>query len=243
METSFGKWKKYKLMKEVKELSSHLPKTLLFSEKSLWGFIDKYNEVVYKPCSGCHGRGVILVTSMPSDQYELHENNKKTILNGRKETFDYLNQRQMKPNSHIVQQRIHFAEIDNSAFDLRVIVQRNQSLSSWEVTGIIARAIADNFFTSNFTKKLMTAEDAFTRSRISNRKTSEILNEVNNISLVTANYLEKYYGKYTTISVDMAPDNVGKLWIIEVNLKPSIKLFARLDDKSMYERIKENLKR
>jgi glutathione synthase/RimK-type ligase-like ATP-grasp enzyme len=242
MATSVGKWTKYKLMKPIKELSSHLPKTQLFSEKSLWEFTDKYNEVVFKPCMGDHGRGVILITSLPSVQYELHEHDKKIVLTGRASTFDYLKERlQSGRRPHILQQRIHMAEINNRAFDLRVIVQRNKNSSLWEVTGIIARIVAEKFFITNFVRELMSLDEAFTRFQLKKSTTNEMLNEINSIALLTATHLGKYYMKHSTISVDMALDKEENLWIIEVNLDPSIKPFKMLQDKSMYKRIKEKL--
>lgn len=243
MGTSVGKWTKYTLMKKVEVISSCLPETQLFSEKSLWEFIDKYNEVVFKPSRGDHGRGVILVTPLGSEQYELHEGYDKIILTGKTQTFDYLMGRVKKRGTHIVQQRIHFSNANGRAFDLRAIVQRAKNSSLWEVTGIIGRAACDGFFITNVVVELLTAEQAIASSELYSRPANDILKEINNIALITAEHLEKYYKKYTTISVDMALDKDEKLWIIEVNLDPSIYIFKLLKDKSMYNRIIKYMKR
>jgi hypothetical protein len=243
MQTSYGKWTKYVLMKKVDIISSHLPETKLFSEKSLWMFIDKYNEIVFKPCRGDHGIGVILLTSLGSDRYELQELNNKIIITGKVQTFKYLNEKVQKKRNYILQQRIHFAEVQGSPFDLRVIVQRKKSTSLWEVTGVIARAALNGFFITNIVVDLFTAEQAIAASGLDIRPANDVLNEINNIALATSTHLEKYYGKYTTISVDMALDKCGKLWIIEVNLNPSIAIFNLLEDKSVYKRILKNMKR
>ena len=239
MIVSGGKWTKYKLMKEEEKLSSYLPETQLFSKKSLYEMLDKYNQIVFKPCLGYQGIGVIQITSLKNDQYELHEEIFKTKLNGRGRLYDYLIKKQQNKGKHILQQNIKLKAIDNNPFDIRVMVQYKKDSYSWEVTGKIVRVAAKGFFITNAAKKLLTVEETIGTSLLNRRTFNDIISEINETALLTAAHLKKYYSDCCLIGLDIGIDIQEKIWIIEANLHPGIRLFDRLKDKSMYNKIKK----
>lgn len=239
METSVGKWTKYEIMKEEQDLSSYLPETQLFTKESLWEFLDKYNRIVFKPCMGCQGNGVIQISSLEKDQYEIHEEIKKIKFNNRDEIYDYLMKKQRAKRYYILQQKIDLAVIDGNPFDLRVMVQRKKDLPEWRVTGQIARVAAKGFFITNAANKLLSVEEAIELSLLNQRPLNDKLSEINKVALATAVHLEKYYPGCRVIGLDMGIDSKEKVWIIEANLDPRIGFFKYLKDKSMYNTIVE----
>ncbi len=122
------------------------------------------------------------------------------------------------------------------------MIQRKKKSSLWEVTGKIARLAADGFFITNATKEILAVDEAINRSLLNERPADEILAEMDKVARLTGNHLGKYYPKFRMMAIDIGMDAQQKIWIIEVNLNPSIYLFKRLADKTMFETIKRYLR-
>jgi hypothetical protein len=239
-----GKWNEYQVMKGDLRISPYLPETNFFSESSLWEFIDKYKQVIIKPCWGQWGRFVIQITFLGNEQYELHSESSKLILKGKKQTYDYLKNIYLTKikNLFIVQQRIPLMTYDNCPFDLRIMVQRKRSSPDWDVTGGLARVASDGFIVTNVTKYILPIEKAIQNNCINQFTIKDKLSEIYRVALLTAIQLEKFYSRSLCIGFDMGLDDKGNIWIIEANFKPDIQLFYCLEDKTMYKTIQMYLR-
>ncbi|SDK72769.1 YheC/YheD family protein [Natronincola ferrireducens] len=140
---------------------------------------------------------------------------------------------------HILQRKIQLATIDNHPFDLRVMVQREINSSLWQVTGKIAGVAAKEFCITNAIKEVLSVEKAIEASILAKVLQQDIAVKIDRLALLTAVYLEEYYRKFYSMAIDRGIDNGGEVWIIEVNLDPNISLLSRLEDGSMYERMKD----
>lgn len=239
-----GKWNEYQVMKGDLRISPYLPETKFFSESALWELINKYKQVIIKPCWGQWGRFVIQISFLGNEQYELHSEGSKLILKGKKQTYDYLKNIYLTKikNSYIVQQRIPLMTYYNCPFDLRIMVQRKCSSPDWEVTGGLARVASDGFIVTNVTKYILPIEKAIRNNNINQFTIKEILTEINRVALLTAIQLEKFYSRSLCIGFDIGLDEKGNIWIIEANFKPDIQLFYYLEDKTMYQTIQKHLR-
>ena len=242
MKISTGKWTKYKLMKQNEEIVGFLPETKLFSRNSLWEFLDRFKQIMFKPCFGFQGKGIIQIKSLGEGQYELQELREKIKLCSRDKVYYYLMNRSKDRGYHILQQKIQLSDINGSPFDLRVMVQRKRNSSSWKVTGKIVRVAVQGFFITNVAKELLTVEKAFDRSLLDHNSLGKLLSEIDRISVLTAIHLGINYSKYRKLGIDIGIDAQGKMWVIEANYNPNIRIFSYLEDKSMYKAIKEYLK-
>lgn len=128
MGISVDKWTKYKLLLEEEKLASNLPATKLFTEESLWEFLDHYGAIIIKPCFGHRGKGVIQVTSLTKDKFEIHAGMEKITIYG-KDLFEYLKENHCPSRRrYIVQKKIDLAKVTDCPVDIRVIVQRKKIL-------------------------------------------------------------------------------------------------------------------
>lgn len=236
MQMSKGKWTKYILMKDDEELSLYLPETKQLTEEALWEFLEKYNDVIIKPSRGHYGRGVVKVTALGEDQYEIHYENKKVTLTGKNETFDCLKENYLQKRLNIVQQRVRLASINGCPFDLRVMVQRKTDSTTWVITGIAAKVASAGFIVTNIAKKILPAETALEQAGL--KEIDLIINRIHLISLTTAERLQEFYPERRSFGIDIGLDQNGGIWIIEVNVLPTISLFKFLEDQTIYERIK-----
>jgi len=235
---SKSKWSKYNLMLQDKELVAHLPETQLFTEDMLWQFLDKYNQVIVKPSRGSRGFGVIQVTSLGNDQYEIHAENSKKTIKGRKETYEYLIGQCFKKKRYIVQQKIALATINGCPIDLRVMVQRKKGSLEWVVTGKLVKVANRGFIVTNLAKAILSVEQAFPMSSIKDYSLDSLVTKIDQISIKTSEELMKSFPNQRTIGYDIGMDQNGKIWIIEANFSPMLSLFRRLEDREMYRRIR-----
>ncbi|GAE27053.1 hypothetical protein JCM9140_3165 [Halalkalibacter wakoensis JCM 9140] len=234
MSVSAGKWTKYQLMKKDKCLHKHLPETLLFNNKNYKFFERHFTEFIFKPCMGRQGKGVLFL-SQTNDDMVIHEET-KTISLLKEEVYQWLLKRQKYYGPHILQERIPLALMEGSIFDLRVMVQRKSSFSHWNVTGMLARVGAKSFMITNTPKELLPAEAAIKKSTISGN-TTQIIKKIEEVALQSVKQLEGAYSERNMMGIDIGIDQKGGVWIIEANLLPSVALFNKLDDKSMYNKI------
>lgn len=239
MALSYGKWTKYQKMKENGFLHPHLPETALFSEKRLWDFVERFRQVVIKPSLGYGGKGIIQISQFENDNYEIHHWYSKRIVNSRGEVLDYIIENRSKKKKYLVQERIPLALINHAPFDLRVMVQRKKGSYAWKVTGCMAKVAANGFFITNAAKKVYSGREALKQLGLDESLIENLMEEINEISLITASHLQKYYRKSRRMGLDIGIDSNGKPWIIEVNLTPSTAMFNLLEDKSMLNEIRE----
>lgn len=243
MGVSVGKWTKHNLLKKDKILVNYLPETLLFTEESYHNLLDKYGTIIIKPCFGSYGKGVIQVSSRDNGQIEIHSEFDKNIYNDKKEAYVSLVKNYCSPQKkYIVQQKISLASIQNSPFDIRVMVQRRINTSEWQVTGKLAKVAARGYIITNVARTVCPVEEAIAASGL-HASPNEILKEIDKVSLLTANHLINYYKESHVFGLDVAIDTEGKIWIIEVNLKPRISMFKLLKDKKQYKMIKRYRRR
>ncbi len=238
MRVSVGKWTKHKLMLKDERLASYLPDTQYLNRSSLILMLDKYNQIMVKPCFGYQGLGIIQITSLSDEDFELHIGHRKTIINGKEKIYDYLKENHFprKRQRYIVQQRIPLATINKNPFDVRVMVQRKKNSSEWVVTGKLAKVAANNFVVTNAAKAILTVEDAIEKSLINNEKINDIVADLEEVSLLIAQQLANSYTKKRVYGIDLGIDLEGKVWIIEANLTPAVSMFKFLNDGS-YETI------
>jgi hypothetical protein len=238
MRVSVGKWTKHKLMSKDERLSSYLPDTQYLNRSSLNIMLDKYNQIMVKPCFGYQGLGIIQISSLSDEEFELHIGHRKIIINGKEKIYDYLKENHFprKRQRYIVQQRIPLAKINNNPFDIRVMVQRKKKSLEWVVTGKLAKVAANNFVVTNAAKAVLTVENAIEKSMINNEKIKDIVMELEEVSLLIAQQLANSYTKKRVYGIDLGIDFEGKVWIIEANLTPAVSMFKFLNDGS-YETI------
>jgi hypothetical protein len=238
MTVSVGKWTKHKLMSKDERLTAYLPDTQYLNRSSLNKMLEKYNQIMVKPCFGYQGLGIIQISVLSDEDFELHIGHRKIIINGKEKIYDYLKENHFprKRQRYIVQQRIALATIENNPFDIRVMVQRKKNSSDWVVTGKLAKVAANNFVVTNAAKAVLSVENAIEKSLINNEKIKAIVADLEEVSLLIAGHLAKSYTKKRVYGIDLGIDQEGKVWIIEANLTPAVSMFKYLGDGS-YETI------
>lgn len=233
------KWLRYLFMEKDSRLKPHLPETHLLTMKSLKAMISKYGQVILKPVIGSRGFGVIQVTPLTKNRYQIHLENKKKTIRGFKRTYHKLKEL-TRSRRYMVQKRIQLARIGRRPFDIRVIVQRKSSFDPWRVTGTVAKVAGRGYIVTNNERSngsLMTVKRALQKSSLRHLSLHYIRSKINRIALLSAESLTEHYPDHRIYGLDLGVNRKGRIWIIEANRSPILSHFRKLKDRRMYRRI------
>lgn len=239
LHSSKSKWSQYQILSLIDELSTHLPNTQLATHHTFLRFILKYKQIMLKPCLGQWGIGIVQVSLLKDDVFEVHNEIIKILIKGKEEIINYLQTHYLSKETYIVQERIRLATIDDSVFDARVMVQREDRNSEWEITAKVAKIAAKKFIVTNVARSILLLEEALGKSSIKIKP----LSKIDKVCMICAQNLGKYYLNVTRIGIDIGIDILGNIWVLEANLVPDVSLFKRLQDKSIYQKIKNKRKK
>jgi len=229
------------MMAKWSELAPHLPETGRFNEGQFSRLLDKYGDIVVKPNEGSRGRNVIRVFSPEDDHYTIHHENKQISVLGLENAFQAV-LRRVGSEKYIVQRRIPLATVTRRPFDVRVIVQRKAQSNKWEVTGKLAKLAGKGYIVTNLTRsngRALPVSKAIQKSSINKPFKKELVSKLNAIAVYSAHCLRNLYPKQRIYGLDIGIDNKGFIWIIEVNLRPSMSHFHKLGAKKTIRKIME----
>ena len=83
----------------------------------------------------------------------------------------------------------------------------------------------------------MPVVEAIKASNIHNPE--KLVSELERIALLAVKISDEFFQGHPIYGLDMGIDRNGHIWIIEVNLSPSLSHFFKLQDKTMYHKIKK----
>lgn len=224
-ERFLSKWEVHNLLYQEPHLHPFLPETALYRNDKLADLLKKYRTIFIKPLNGSQGRNIIKVL-LENDAIivkttSTREDGKINLFATLEEFLEWF-QKRRKQIPFIMQQGIPLATYHHRPLDFRVLCHKDYS-NSWRVTSIVARVSAKSEFVSNLARggEMMKASKPLTqlfdlqtaRSQISFMKELSL-----EISKIISQSVQGIVGE---LGIDMGIDSSGRIWIIEVNSKPS----------------------
>ncbi|RHW39061.1 hypothetical protein D1B31_13955 [Neobacillus notoginsengisoli] len=235
------KWALHTWMKQHYKLKGFLPVTEILKKESLERMVGRYERVMVKPTNGAFGRGIVQISRLGKDSFELHHENFKTVIKDRKKVFELLTKWFLEKNTpYMIQNRIPLATIGTNPFDIRVMVQKKNDSDKWAVTAACAKLAEDGFVITNASKAILPVKTALNKSSLQHPNTKEIIEKLRILSLMIVEHLSNWVETTRAFGIDLGVDQQGLIWIIEANLRPTIDMFQQLNDHS-YERIQSYL--
>ncbi|WP_256756702.1 YheC/YheD family protein [Cohnella sp. WQ 127256] len=238
-----NKWTVYRTLGKVASFRSHLPFTKLYqSPDDVLSMLKKFQTVYFKPINGTGGRGILRIDRSKDGTFLLQgRNHSRSIVEPRRVSrsglTSALGQWDMHDDRYIVQQGLNIKLPSGRIHDYRMLVQKNGS-GVWEVTGCAGRVGPLRSITSNLHGGGEAAPmNSLLRQWIGNESTlSQIRETAENFSLNVARHLESTYGALCELALDLAIDRSGKVWLIEVNPKPSREVFKQAGEREVYHK-------
>ncbi|MGF6357831.1 hypothetical protein ABIE27_005794 [Paenibacillus sp. 4624] len=169
--------------------------------------------------------------------YHLQHGTEERVFHSLTELENALNERIQK-RDYIIQQGIPLMTHGGLPFDLRVLTQKNPQ-HSWETTGILGRVAAPGKIITNIHGggRLATFEE-LVLPQLKREGYQKLEHELRRLGIHTAVQLQSSFPRLKEIGIDIALDDHGRPWILEVNTLPGIYAFGLLPDKAAYRKIK-----
>jgi glutathione synthase/RimK-type ligase-like ATP-grasp enzyme len=221
-----SKWEVYNQLFQEKPLSLFLPKTKIFTKEHLYELAQEFDTVFIKPVHGSQGRNIIKLKKEADSQFSLQTSIANLSDSSRNQYFldqiHQLTKRVLDNRFYIIQQGIELVTYESSAMDFRVLCHKNLT-NHWQVTSIVARVAAEDEFVSNLARggRILKPLNVL-RTCLGHKKSIEVLALMKALALETALTITcSSPGITGELGIDIGVDQEGKLWIIEVNSKPS----------------------
>lgn len=239
---SISKWNQYQILSQNNELNIYLPPTQIATSHTFKQSMEQYKQVMLKPCNGQRGKGIIQISKLDEDMFEIHQETEKYTIQGMENTIRFLSN-YFNNTNYIVQSRVNLGKINDAIFDVRVMVQRENLESEWRITAKVVKIAATNFIVTNVAKSVILLEEALPMSNIID-DFDDLMTGIDEVSLSATFCLSNQYTNLMNIGLDIGIDEQGLIWVIEANLKPDFALFKRLKDQWIYDMVakKENEK-
>ncbi|MBJ6362055.1 YheC/YheD family protein [Paenibacillus sp. GCM10012307] len=208
-------------------LLRYLPEShLLKNFPTLKTMCSRYSAVFLKPIRGSLGKGIIRIKKSEGSGYQAMYT---TPLGARKEQYPTLTKLfsslsgKMKTVRYQIQQGLHLMDINKRPVDFRALVQKNAT-GAWGLTSIVARTAGSQHFVSNLARggTLSTVKEAVAKSNLNAANKKDASGKLSRAALEIAKGVDKYIpAHFGELGIDLALDTNGRVWLLEVNSKPS----------------------
>ncbi|MGG4094372.1 YheC/YheD family protein [Paenibacillus lautus] len=223
----FNKWRLFAWLNKSRLTKKWAPLTKrLKGYPTLYEMMKRKPYLYLKPEDGKAGQGIMRVRYQKNKPlpYRIQIQNNKNSTTYKAASLERLWNRvyqETKGSSYLIQQGIELAQVHGRAFDLRILVQKNE-YGVWAVTGIGARMAGAKSITTHVPRG-GTIEDPEKLLPIvfGQERSDAILSEVKKAAVHMARQIEKSSGQiHGEMSMDLGIDNEGVLWFFEANSRP-----------------------
>ncbi|MGM1047922.1 MAG: YheC/YheD family protein [Bacillota bacterium] len=209
------------------KLKKYLPESYsLKSYPILKKMCAAYPMVFLKPVRGSLGKGIIRISRQADGTYQTLttslEGIKKNSYSSLTKLYSSLSGK-IKKNRYQIQQGLDLVRLHKKNVDFRALVHKNKK-GKWSLTSIVARVAGGNHYVSNLARggTLSTVKDALAMSGIPPTAKLTASNRMEKAALDIAKGIEaaipSHFGE---LGIDLAVDTAGRIWLLEVNSKPS----------------------
>ncbi len=212
----------YKRLMEAGEFTQYLiPSEVIRGTNHFFSFLEAYRKIVFKPVNGRKGQSIILIERVGNDFRLLIDTDEHLY------SYDELKEfvsTHIGEEDFLVQPYINCRTKDGSVFDFRLHVQKDGE-GEWVITSIYPRIGAPGTIVSNINSggsmnylvpflKQEFGDDYFNIKRY-----------LENFSLALARHMDELQDQHYSetideLGIDVALDDLGKIWIYEVNWRP-----------------------
>lgn len=215
----------FRVLNKVAALRKYLPESHALSGFSILNAMCRRHHTVFlKPILGSLGKGIMRITRQSDGKLICQSAHMKgstsQVYSSTAKLYASLAGK-MKVRRYQIQQGLKLISIGSRPIDFRALVQKNRE-SRWEVTSIVARIAGNHHFVSNLARggTLSTVTEALSRAKaVPIKATNQKLRKAAvDIAQGIEAQIPQNFGE---LGVDLAVDTRGKVWLIEVNSKPS----------------------
>lgn len=218
-----NKWQVYQVLSQNPSLLPYLPETRLLNATELEAMLDRHRVLFLKPCNGSLGKGIIYVKKDQKQklQYIVYPGRrmKGTVTTAR----DLLERTASvrRNRTYLVQEGLNLTKYNGSAFDIRIIYQKNGQ-GEWQIGKKFARIAPKGSNISNLSsggnfERMRRLMNRLYRRETRRKKYLLIKEFCKAVVLMLESHCQGVYGE---LGLDIGMGKNGMPYLIEVNSKP-----------------------
>ncbi|SFE00008.1 YheC/D like ATP-grasp [Paenibacillus catalpae] len=211
-----------------------LPTEPVKDSNNFIAFVKKYKSVMLKPINGWGGRGIVRVT-LEKDQFKVQSNGEHTQMMGAPGLRTMI-RRALSKERHLMQQWIDIRNKQGIIFDIRALMLK-KSEGNWQTTGIAVREAQKGRITSNLKSGGHAYEaSSYLKKEFGDEKGEALAKSVRELAEYIPGFTERSYrSRLCELGIDLAVDTQGKLWLLEINIKPGKLIMRQLYGQKAWE--------
>ncbi|MCV9887820.1 YheC/YheD family endospore coat-associated protein [Metabacillus halosaccharovorans] len=215
--------------------TSYFPHTeIVKNEKQIRALITRFQSVYIKPSNGSQGEGIYKITIDKNNRIKLIDReNKTTVISNKSVLLDYL--REWRKKEYIIQKAIK--PIGNQNIDFRVYVQKN-GLQNWVCQGMIGRVANQGTIITNlkYVDKILDGHTTIKKFfRVDSQKAKDLEEEIYTRCIGVCKEIDKRFGTYGDVAVDVIVDSNLNVWILEINKVYGYNSIVKMKNKTLLE--------
>ncbi|WP_239615159.1 YheC/YheD family endospore coat-associated protein [Cohnella mopanensis] len=217
----------FEALKKDSSLQRYLPEShSLQNYTMLKSMCSRYSSVFLKPVRGSLGKGIIRLSRIGPENWQASY---ATVGGTKKQSYSSLVKlfstiaAKMKTVRYLVQQGLNLIEIGGRPVDYRALTQKNAS-GKWVITSIVARTAGSHHFVSNLARggTLSTVRESVAKSNLPVQFRGDASSRLSRAALDIARGVDTHIpAHFGELGIDLALDTMGRVWLLEVNSKPS----------------------
>lgn len=231
----FDKYEIYKLLSQP--LAPYTPETAPYDRETAAQLLETYKVLYVKPCYGHQGKGVYRVEAKESGEIHISQHYfLPQFIAADVPQYQTKLDKLLGSTHYLIQQGVDLQQWNEQVFDIRALVQKDES-GVWSVTNVVSRIAHKGCFNTSICAQICLSEEVLCHL-YPQEKSDAFLQSIRDISLRAAQTVESGTGLHLgELSVDFALDNNERLWIIEVNGKPQKEIYDQLSGQNeVYKR-------
>ncbi len=222
-ETFLDKQQVHQLLHQDEAVRHLLPETHPYRTSWIRPMLNRYGTVYIKPNKGSLGQGVIRLMkqkNLYTIQYTTATGTLTRTNQSLKEVIPFLKRRTAR-SSYLIQQGLNLARIGGRVVDFRVLVQRN-GRGEWTITSTVGRIANDRNIVSNLARGGTLRKAAEVIRELEDIPNKPTASQLRRLTMnIVHSFDRKIQGHFAELGIDLALDQNGKFWLLEINSKPS----------------------
>jgi hypothetical protein len=232
-----NKWDVWQCLIFDSLIRDHLPHTILLNDlSSLKMMLKFHNEIYLKPINGSFGKGIKKVIKTSDGYLFINPDKTKTLIQSSRKVA-FLLATLKKKTTYLIQQSVALVHNEKNV-DFRIVMQKDGD-HNWNCTGILARyGDKGRIYTNDFRKLSLGIDALRDIFPLCDKEAAEKEKEIISICSRACNIIDRAYGDFGDVGIDVVVDANLKVWILEMNLHHQHTLATHLrDDLKLYQRI------
>ncbi|WP_243153076.1 YheC/YheD family protein [Sporotomaculum syntrophicum] len=217
-----NKMRVYQRLKLEGKFAQYLiPSEVIHSTRRFFDLFNTYRKVVFKPVNGRKGQGITYIEGV-RDRYNIRSCEGNCVLSF-EELRDLVAQK-LRDESHLLQPYINCKTKSGISYDVRLHVQKDGA-GKWLITAIYPRFAPEGSIVSNINSGGSTNYLIPFLKQEFGDEYFNIKRYLEHFSLQLAAHMDEVQQKYFNerideLGIDAGLDDLGKIWVYEVNWRP-----------------------